>query len=149
MKLARALRLLDSARRAAEEMGVAMAFAVVDAGGNPVAMLRMDGASIVATNTVVAKARTATHFGRPTARQSISCTWQVLLYGGEKLSSAQSGQSKRTWIANTSGFCNSRRERSSSILTSFPASKQRAPVCVWVCARMRGRTHPSEGALPG
>lgn len=58
--------LLDRAQAAAEALGVSMTLAVVDAGGHPVAMRRMDGASIIAGDTVVAKARTAIHFGRPT-----------------------------------------------------------------------------------
>ena len=67
MKLDRAEALLDKAQAAAEALGVAMAIAVVDAGGHPVATRRMDGASIIAGDTVVPKARTAIHFGRPTA----------------------------------------------------------------------------------
>ncbi len=67
MKLDRAEELLDKAQAAAEVLGVAMALAVVDAGGHPVATRRMDGASIIAGDTVVPKARTAIHFGRPTA----------------------------------------------------------------------------------
>lgn len=67
MNLERAQRLLDRAQRAAEAIGVPMALAVVDAGGHPVAMRRMDGATTIAGSTVVPKARTAIHFGRPTA----------------------------------------------------------------------------------
>ena len=67
MNLDRAEKLLDKAQAAAEALGIAMAIAVVDAGGHPVAFRRMDGASIVAGDTVVPKARTAIHFGRPTA----------------------------------------------------------------------------------
>ena len=67
MKLDRAEELLDKAQAAAEVLGVAMALAVVDAGGHPVATRRMDGASIIAGDTVVPKARTSIHFGRPTA----------------------------------------------------------------------------------
>lgn len=67
MNLQRAQELLDRAQTAAEALGVAMALAVVDAGGHPVAMRRMDGASTIAGDTVVPKARTAVHFGRDTA----------------------------------------------------------------------------------
>ena len=67
MNLVRAERMLDRAQRAAEAKGVAMALAVVDAGGHPIAMRRMDGASKIAGDTVVPKARTAIHFGRATA----------------------------------------------------------------------------------
>ncbi len=81
MNLARAIRLLDAAQRAAEDMGVAMAIAVVDAGGHPVAMRRMDGASAIAGDTVVPKARTAVHFGRPTADVVESAKRNPEVYG--------------------------------------------------------------------
>ena len=67
MNLELADALLDAAQAAAESRGVAMALAVVDAGGHPVAMRRLDGATVIAASTVVPKARTAIHFGRPTA----------------------------------------------------------------------------------
>jgi len=67
VNLQRAEKLLDRAQAAAEALGVAMAIAVVDAGGHPIAMRRMDGASTIAGDTVVPKARTAVHFGRDTA----------------------------------------------------------------------------------
>jgi uncharacterized protein GlcG (DUF336 family) len=67
MNLELAEGLLDAAQEAAESLGVAMALAVVDAGGHPVAMRRMDGATVIAAATVIPKARTAIHFGRPTA----------------------------------------------------------------------------------
>ena len=67
MNLELAEALLDAAQAAAESRGVAMALAVVDAGGHPVAMRRLDGASVIAASTVIPKARTAIHFGRPTA----------------------------------------------------------------------------------
>lgn len=44
MNLDTALQIVESARRAADEIGIAMAIAVVDAGEHPVVMLRMDGA---------------------------------------------------------------------------------------------------------
>ena len=61
-----ALQLLNVARRRAEEIGVAMSLAVVDDGGHALAMLRMDGASILGAGTVIAKARTAVYCRRPT-----------------------------------------------------------------------------------
>jgi uncharacterized protein GlcG (DUF336 family) len=81
MNLDRAIRLLDAAQAAAEELGVAMALAVVDAGGHPVAMRRMDGASTIAGDTVVPKARTAIHFGRPTADVVESARRNPEVYG--------------------------------------------------------------------
>lgn len=61
-----ALALIASARAAATDMQRAMTFAVVDAGGHPLALLRMDGASLLASNTVLGKARTAVFCQRPT-----------------------------------------------------------------------------------
>ena len=63
MNLDTALRIVQAARRAADEIGVPMAIAVLDAGKHPVAMLRMDGTLPLAVDTVVAKARTAIQFG--------------------------------------------------------------------------------------
>lgn len=66
MQLDTALEIVEAARKAADELGVPMAIAVVDSGKHPVAMLRMDGALPVAVDTVLAKARTAVQFGCPT-----------------------------------------------------------------------------------
>src|SRR5579859_1400795 len=51
----------------AEANGLLLAVAVVDIGGHPVTMARMDGASILAGEVVVQKARLAAWLGRPTA----------------------------------------------------------------------------------
>ncbi len=61
-----ALELIDAARRAAATLDRPMSLAVVDAGGHPLAMLRMDGASLLSAGTVLAKARTAVYCRRPT-----------------------------------------------------------------------------------
>ena len=66
MELDTALVIAGAARRTAEEIGVPMAIAVVDAGKHPVVLLRMDGALPVAVDTVLAKARTAIQFDCPT-----------------------------------------------------------------------------------
>lgn len=81
MTLDLAIRILEAARAAAEARGLVMAFAVVDAAGVPVAIHRMDGASVVAANTVAAKARTAVHFGRPTAAVLESAKRNPEVYG--------------------------------------------------------------------
>lgn len=65
--LAEAQRLLESGATFAKQQGFRMALAVVDRGGHPVGMLRMDGASILAGESVIQKARTAVWLGRPTA----------------------------------------------------------------------------------
>ena len=66
MRLDTAFEIVEAARKAADELGLPMAIAVVDAGKHPVVMLRMDGALPVAVDTVLAKARTAVQFGCPT-----------------------------------------------------------------------------------
>ena len=63
MEIDTALSIVEAARQAADEIGIPMAIAVVDAGKHPVAMLRMDGALPVAVDTVLAKGRTAVEFG--------------------------------------------------------------------------------------
>ena len=50
----------------AEEMGVKMNFAVVDAGANLVAFIRMDGAWLGSTDIAIKKAQTARFFDMPT-----------------------------------------------------------------------------------
>jgi glc operon protein GlcG len=65
--LAAAEELLDAGVAFASERGLHMAIAVVDLGGHPVIMVRMDGASILAAESVVQKARTAAWLGRPTS----------------------------------------------------------------------------------
>jgi uncharacterized protein GlcG (DUF336 family) len=62
-----ARRVVDGAIQWAEAGGLLLAVAVVDIGGHPVAMARMDGASILAGEVVVQKARMAAWLGRPTA----------------------------------------------------------------------------------
>ena len=57
--LDRALELIAAARAKAEEIGVPMVIAVVDAGGNLVALQRMDGALLVSIDIAKNKAYTA------------------------------------------------------------------------------------------
>lgn len=67
LTLAEARQLIDSALRYAEDQRLAMAVAVVDAGGHPIAMAKLDTASIIAAESVLQKARAAAWFNRPTA----------------------------------------------------------------------------------
>ena len=62
-----AQRVVAGAVEWADANGLLLAVAVVDIGGHPVAMARMDGASILAGEVVVQKARLAAWLGRPTA----------------------------------------------------------------------------------
>jgi uncharacterized protein GlcG (DUF336 family) len=64
--LAAATELVHAARATAEELDLKMAFAVVDGGGHPILIARMDGARILAAQTVAHKALTAVFCERPT-----------------------------------------------------------------------------------
>ena len=61
--LARALEIVEKARAAAEELGVPMAFAVVDSGGHLVVVERMDGAGFATAEIAWGKAWTAAAWG--------------------------------------------------------------------------------------
>jgi len=61
-----ALKLIAAARKKAEEIGVPMVIAVVDAGGNPIALQRMDDALLVSINIAANKAYTAVALKMPT-----------------------------------------------------------------------------------
>jgi uncharacterized protein GlcG (DUF336 family) len=67
--LERALALIAAGERAAAEAGLALAFAVVDAGGHVVAVHRMDGAPWIAPEVALGKAWTAAAYGAPSAAQ--------------------------------------------------------------------------------
>jgi uncharacterized protein GlcG (DUF336 family) len=67
--LERALALISAGERAAADAGLALAFAVVDAGGHLVALHRMDGAPWIAPEVAVGKAWTAAAYGAPSAAQ--------------------------------------------------------------------------------
>jgi uncharacterized protein GlcG (DUF336 family) len=54
-----ALKVIDAARRKADEMGVPQCIAVTDASGRPLAFLRMDGAKFLSIRTSIRKAMTA------------------------------------------------------------------------------------------
>jgi uncharacterized protein GlcG (DUF336 family) len=67
--LERALALLRAGEQAAAREGLALAFAVVDAGGHLVALHRMDGAPWIAPEVAIGKAWTAAAYGLPSAAQ--------------------------------------------------------------------------------
>jgi glc operon protein GlcG len=67
--LRRAVDLIAAGERAATEAGLALAFAVVDAGGHVVALHRMDGAPWIAPEVALGKAWTAAAYGLPSAAQ--------------------------------------------------------------------------------
>ena len=63
--LAEAEKAIQASRTKAEEMGLRMSIAVVDPRGDPVAALRMDGASYVTFAVARGKAFAAAIWGRP------------------------------------------------------------------------------------
>jgi len=67
--LERAVELISAGERAAAAEGLALAFAVVDAGGHLVALHRMDGAPWIAPEVALGKAWTAAAYGLPSAAQ--------------------------------------------------------------------------------
>lgn len=64
--LADAKRMIEAGERKADELGQPMNVAVVDAGGNLVAHIRMDGAWIGSVDISIKKAFTARAFDLPT-----------------------------------------------------------------------------------
>lgn len=62
-----ALKMIDAAVAKAEEIGFPVDIVVVDAGGNVLACVRMDGAFILSMKTATAKAMTAASHRRPSS----------------------------------------------------------------------------------
>jgi glc operon protein GlcG len=67
LQLAR--RLIDAAEEEARAQGLALSFAVVDAGGHVVAIARMDDADWITPEVALGKAWTAAAFRAPSAAQ--------------------------------------------------------------------------------
>jgi uncharacterized protein GlcG (DUF336 family) len=67
--LERAQALITAGIKEATDQGLALAFAVVDAAGHPVASARMDGAPWIAPEVALGKAWTAAAYGAPSAAQ--------------------------------------------------------------------------------
>jgi glc operon protein GlcG len=64
-----ARRLIDAAEAEAREQGLALAFAVVDAGGHVVALARMDDADWITPEVALGKAWTAAAYRAPSSAQ--------------------------------------------------------------------------------
>ncbi len=64
-----ALALCAAARSAADDLGVPMAFAVMDPGGHLLALVRMDGAPWITATVAQGKAWTSAAYGTPSAAQ--------------------------------------------------------------------------------
>ena len=71
ISLERAVAMISAGERAAAAEGLALAYAVVDAGGHVVALHRMDGAPWIATDVALGKAWTAAAYGVPSAAQGV------------------------------------------------------------------------------
>ena len=81
MTLDLALRMIESARVKAREIGVPMVIAVVDAGGNLVAQQRMDNALLVSIDISLNKAYTAVALQLPTHELAPLAQPQQALFG--------------------------------------------------------------------
>ncbi len=66
--LEQALAVIDAARQKAEKQGTLMDIAVVDAGANLKAFIRMDGAFLGSIDISIKKAKTARFFNMPTGK---------------------------------------------------------------------------------
>jgi len=64
-----ATSLTAAARRAADGIGVPMSFAVMDAAGHLLALVRMDGAPWISADVAQGKAWTSAAYGTPSAAQ--------------------------------------------------------------------------------
>ncbi len=69
LTLDEANELCAAARSAASDQGLAMSFAVMDAGGHLLAFARMDGAAWVSADVAQGKAWTAAAYGAPSHAQ--------------------------------------------------------------------------------
>lgn len=72
LSLDSAQRVISAVHRASGQRGIRTAAAVVDAGGNVIAVARMDGAQLGSVSLAIDKAYTAIAFGHPTSRWSRS-----------------------------------------------------------------------------
>ena len=64
-----ALSLLTAAQKESSDLGVPMSFAVMDAGGHLIALVRMDGAPWISTDVAQGKAWTSAAYGAPSHAQ--------------------------------------------------------------------------------
>lgn len=60
--------MLEASEAKARELGLAMTIAVVDDGGHPLALSRMDGIHVGTVEIAFAKAKSSVMFKRPTAK---------------------------------------------------------------------------------
>jgi glc operon protein GlcG len=84
LSLAGGLKVLHAAIAHAESIGQPMCIAVVDLGGNIVALARMDGAKALSVISVTNKARTAALSGEPTGGAPADVELQIALASESK-----------------------------------------------------------------
>ena len=81
-----ALKLVQAAAAKALAIGALENIAVVDAGGNLLAALRLDGANPHGMDTAIAKAKTAAGWGRPTGGMDHAiAVQQAIATGGARI----------------------------------------------------------------
>ena len=73
--------LITAARQQALKAGIAVAVAVVDAGGNLTAFSRMDGANLITIDTAIGKAFTAVSIGADTVNLTAAIQPGAPLFG--------------------------------------------------------------------
>jgi uncharacterized protein GlcG (DUF336 family) len=81
MTLATAKRMIEAAEKKAQELGQPMVIAVVDVGGNIVALHRMDNAFLVSIEIAKNKAYTAVGVQMPTHELTAACQPGAPLFG--------------------------------------------------------------------
>ena len=86
-----ALKVIDAARRQAEEMGVPQCIAVTDASGQLLAFLRMDGAKFLSIRTSIRKAMTAASSRQPTGSMDDQHAVKLAFTTGGRLTNLQAG----------------------------------------------------------
>ena len=84
MNLEAALRMIEAAKKKATEIGIPMVIAIVDKGGNLIAMERMDGALLISLDIAKNKAYTAVASQMPTGELATLAQPGAELFGIDK-----------------------------------------------------------------
>jgi uncharacterized protein GlcG (DUF336 family) len=84
MNLEAGLRMIEAAKKKATEIGIPMVIAIVDRGGNLIALQRMDGASLVSLDIAKNKAYTAVATQMPTGELAKLAQPGAELFGLDK-----------------------------------------------------------------
>jgi uncharacterized protein GlcG (DUF336 family) len=84
MNLEAALRMIGAAKKKATEIGIPMVIAIVDKGGNLIAMERMDGALLVSLDIAKGKAYSAVAVQMPTGELAELAQPGAELFGIDK-----------------------------------------------------------------